>query len=106
MNKVSLVTLWVEPKSKQIVKYIFDNVHFDFLPAAWLVRMEELQASMTMSQPFKDVWLPRDVDFHSRRCWRSGRSTSGSTSTTTTIARPRPAAGSRSGAARRADCWR
>ena len=24
--------------------------------------MEDLKASMTMSQPFKDVWLPRDVD--------------------------------------------
>ena len=32
MNKVSLVTLWVEPKAHQIVKYTFDNVGFDFLP--------------------------------------------------------------------------
>ena len=43
MNKVSLVTLWVEPKSHQIVKYTFDNVNFDFLPAAWLVRVERSQ---------------------------------------------------------------
>lgn len=63
MNKVSLVTLWIEPASHQIVKYTFDNVHMDFLPAAWLFRMEDLKASMTMSQPFKEVWLPRDVDF-------------------------------------------
>jgi hypothetical protein len=62
MNKVSLVTLWVEPKSAQIVKYTFDNVNFDFLPAAWLVRVSDVKASMTMSQAFKDVWLPRDVD--------------------------------------------
>jgi hypothetical protein len=62
MNKVSLVTIWVEPKSFQIVKYTFDNVNFDFLPAAWLVRVNDLKASMTMSQPFPDVWLPRDVD--------------------------------------------
>ena len=62
MNKVSLVTIWVEPKSHQIVKYTFDNVNFDFLPAAWLVRIDDLKASMTMSQPFKDVWLPKDVD--------------------------------------------
>jgi len=62
MNKVSLVTIWVEPKSFQIVKYTFDNVNFDFLPAAWLVRINDLKASMTMSQPFPDVWLPRDVD--------------------------------------------
>jgi hypothetical protein len=61
MNKVSLVTLWVEPKAHQIVKYTFDNVHMDFLPAAWLVRVESARATMTMSQPFKGVWLPRDV---------------------------------------------
>lgn len=64
MNKNSLVTLWVEPASKQIVKYTFDNVQLDFLPAAWLLRMEDLKASMTMSQPFKDVWLPRGIDMY------------------------------------------
>ena len=64
MNKNSKVTLWIEPKAKQIVKYVFDNVQMDFLPAAWLVRLEELKASMTMSQPFKDVWLPKDVEFY------------------------------------------
>jgi hypothetical protein len=71
MNKVSLVTLWVEPSSQQIVKYIFDNVNLDFLPAAWLLRVSDIKATMTMSQPFKDgkgtagagdVWLPRDVE--------------------------------------------
>jgi hypothetical protein len=62
MNKVSLVTLWVEPKTHQIVKYTFDNVNFDFLPAAWLVRVTEGRASMTMSQAFKNVWLPKNVD--------------------------------------------
>jgi hypothetical protein len=62
MNKVSLVSLWVEPKSHQIIKYTFDNVNFDFLPGAWLVRITDAKASMTMSQPFKDVWLPKDVD--------------------------------------------
>lgn len=62
MNKVSLVTLWVEPKAHQIVKYTFDDLHMDFLPGAWLFRVEDVKASMTMSQPFKDVWLPRDVE--------------------------------------------
>ena len=61
LNKVSLITLWVEPESKQIVKYTFDNIDFDFLPVAWLVKVDSLKASMTMSQPFKDVWLPRDI---------------------------------------------
>ena len=59
MNKVALVTLWVEPASHQIVKFTYDNVSFDFLPAQWLARVEDVKASMTMSQPFPDVWLPR-----------------------------------------------
>ncbi len=62
MNKNSLVTLWVEPTTKQIVKYTFDNVQMDFLPVAWLARLEALRATMTMSEPFKGVWLPRDVE--------------------------------------------
>jgi len=62
MNKNSLVTLWVEPTAKQIVKFSFDNVQTDFLPISWLFRLNDLKASMTMSQPFKDVWLPKDVD--------------------------------------------
>ena len=62
LNKVALVTIWVEPDSHQIVKYTFDNVDFDFLPAAWLVRVDDLKASMTMGQPFPGVWLPRDID--------------------------------------------
>jgi hypothetical protein len=63
MNKNSLVTIWVEPKAKQIVKYTFDNVQLDYFPAAWLARMEALRATMTMSEPFKGVWLPRDLEF-------------------------------------------
>ena len=62
LNKNSLVTLWVEPGAKQIVKFVFDNVQTDFLPISWLFRLDDLKASMTMIQPFKDVWLPRDVD--------------------------------------------
>jgi hypothetical protein len=33
----------------------------DFLPAAWLLRITDATASMTMSEPFPGVWLPRDV---------------------------------------------
>jgi len=64
MNKVSLVTLWIDPSANQIVKYTFDNVSLDFLPAAWLVRVSDLKASMTMSQAFPDVWLPKDIDMY------------------------------------------
>ena len=64
MNKTALVTLWVDPVEHQIVKYTFDNVWLDFLPAAWLVRIDDLRASMTMGQPFPGVWLPRSMTIH------------------------------------------
>jgi hypothetical protein len=62
MNKVSLVTIWVEPNQKQIVKYTFDNIGLDFLPAAWLVRVTDLHANMLMNEAFAGVWLPKRVD--------------------------------------------
>jgi hypothetical protein len=64
MNKVALVTLWVEPTAHQIVKYTFDNVGFDFLPAQWLVHVNDAKATMTMGQPFPDVWLPNGVEMN------------------------------------------
>jgi hypothetical protein len=62
MNKVALVTMWVEPDAHQIVKYTFDNIDFDFLPAQWLVRLGNVRATMSMHQPFPAVWLPRDLE--------------------------------------------
>jgi hypothetical protein len=62
MNKVALITLWVEPSAHQIVKYTFENVGFDFLPAQWLVHIDDLHASMSMSQPFPGIWLPKALD--------------------------------------------
>jgi hypothetical protein len=62
MNKVPLVTLWIEPTQKQIVKYTFDNIGLDFLPGAWLVRVNDLKANMLMSEAFPGVWLPRRID--------------------------------------------
>ena len=64
MNKSSQVTLWVDPASHQIVKYTFDNVWMDFLPAGWLVKIDDLRASMQMGQPFPGVWLPRNLSIH------------------------------------------
>jgi hypothetical protein len=64
MNKVALVTLWIEPTSHQIVKYTYDNVALDFLPAQWLVHVDDIRASMTMGQPFPDVWLPRALELN------------------------------------------
>ena len=62
MNKVSRVTMWVEPVQKHIVKYTFENVSLDFLPASWLVRVTELRANMTMTEAFTGVWLPKRID--------------------------------------------
>jgi hypothetical protein len=64
MNKSSQVSLWVDPQSHQIVKYTFDNVWIDFLPGAWLVRVDDLRASMEMGQPFPGIWLPRNMMIH------------------------------------------
>ena len=64
MNKTALVTLWVDPAEHQIVKYTFDNVWMDFLPAGWLVKVDDIRASMTMGQPFPGIWLPREMNIH------------------------------------------
>ncbi|MCU1382231.1 MAG: hypothetical protein JWL71_928 [Acidobacteria bacterium] len=64
MNKVALVTIWVEPTAHQIVKYTFDNVGFDFLPAQWLVHVSDVKATMTVGQPFPDVWLPSNMEIN------------------------------------------
>jgi hypothetical protein len=63
MNKVALVTLWVEPDAHQIIKYTFNNLPVEFMPAQWLVHVDDLTATMTMGQPFPDVWLPAGLDF-------------------------------------------
>jgi hypothetical protein len=63
MDKVSFVTLWVEPTEKQILQYEFENVEADFLPGRWLARLDELRASMRMGNPFPDVWLPASLAF-------------------------------------------
>ena len=63
-NKVALVTLWVEPDSHQIVKYVFENIGMDFLPGRSMVRVDDIAATMEMGQPFAGVWLPRHIDGH------------------------------------------
>ena len=54
--------MWIEPKAHQILKYTFDNVGFDFLPAQWLVHVSDVKATMKVAQPFPDVWLPDSLD--------------------------------------------
>jgi hypothetical protein len=66
MNKVSLVTLWVDPAEHQILRYEFRNIEMDFLPARWLVRIDGLRATMQMSEPFPGVWLPASISMRFR----------------------------------------
>jgi hypothetical protein len=66
MNKVSLVTLWIDPAAHQIIQYTFANMDFDFLPGRSIVRLDDLSASMRMAQPFPDVWLPSTINMHFR----------------------------------------
>jgi hypothetical protein len=61
MNKVSLVTLWIDPAAHQILKYEFRNIDMDFLPGRSLVRLDHWQASMRMGEPFRGVWLPQAI---------------------------------------------
>jgi hypothetical protein len=62
LNKVALVTLWIDPTEFQIVRYTFDNVDFGFLPGRWLVRVDDVSASMTMGKVLDGVWLPRSIE--------------------------------------------
>jgi hypothetical protein len=60
-NKVSLVTLWIDPVESQIVRYDFENLGLDFFPGQWLVRVGDTTASMTMGRYFDGVWLPKAI---------------------------------------------
>ena len=62
MNKSSLVTLWIDPDAKQILRYDFHNIDMDFLPGASLARLTAADATMQMAEPFPDVWLPDAID--------------------------------------------
>jgi hypothetical protein len=66
MNKVALVTLWIEPETHQIVQYHFQNVGMDFLPGRSIVRVEGVDATMRMGQPFPGVWLPQGIEGRGR----------------------------------------
>jgi hypothetical protein len=64
MNKTSKVTLWIDPASHQILKYVFDDLGWNFLPAPWIVRVSDMTASMSMGEMFPGIWLPRSLDMH------------------------------------------
>ena len=84
MNKTALITLWIDPREHQIVKYTFDNVWLDFLPAGWLVKVDDIRASMTMGQPFPGVWLPRELNIHAGVTLANGSFEASATSASST----------------------
>ena len=73
LDKTALVTLWIDPAEHQIVRYTFENLGLEFLPARWLFRAEALTASMTMRQPFAGVWLPAEVEMQVEFSLATGR---------------------------------
>jgi hypothetical protein len=62
MNKASMVTLWVDPKTYQIMQYTFEDMDWDFFPGRALVRIGDVHATMQMSQPFPNIWLPKSIE--------------------------------------------
>ena len=62
MNKSSMVTLWIDPATHQILQYVFDDIDWDFLPGRRLVRIGDVQATMQMGQAFPNVWLPKSIE--------------------------------------------
>ena len=62
MNKSSMVTLWIEPKTHQILQYVFDDIDWDFFPGRSLVRIGDVQATMQMGQAFQNIWLPKSIE--------------------------------------------
>ena len=62
MNKASMVTLWVDPKTYQILQYTFKDLDWDFFPGRSLVRIGDTQATMQMAQAFPNVWLPSSIE--------------------------------------------
>jgi hypothetical protein len=62
MNKASMVTLWIDPKTHQILQYTFDDLDWDFFPGRALVRIGDVQAIMQMGQAFPNIWLPKSIE--------------------------------------------
>ena len=65
IRKTSLLTLWIDPVARRIVKYAFENSGLDFLPFRWLVRADGFRASLEMA-PVGGVWMPARMDLSAR----------------------------------------
>jgi hypothetical protein len=64
MNKASMVTLWIDPATHQILQYTFEDIDWDFFPGRSLVRVGDVEATMQMGQAFPNIWLPRSIEMH------------------------------------------
>ena len=64
LNKVTMVTMWIDPQEYQIVRFAFDNADWGFLPGRAIVRLDEAKATMTMGRYFDNVWLPKEIAFN------------------------------------------
>jgi hypothetical protein len=73
MNKTALITLWVLRDEQQIVRYVFDNVDWGFLPGRSLLRFDDLTASMRMHEAFPGIWLPQAIAARLRVATALGR---------------------------------
>lgn len=73
MNKTALITLWVLRDEKQIVRYVFDNVDWGFLPGRSVLRFDDLTASMRMHEAFPGIWLPQAIAANVRVATALGR---------------------------------
>jgi hypothetical protein len=62
MNKASMVTLWIDPATHQILQYVFNDMDWDFFPGRSLVRIGDVQATMQMGQAFPNIWLPKSIE--------------------------------------------
>lgn len=57
IRKTSMLTLWLEPEARRIVRYAFENSGLDFLPFRWLARADGFRASLEMV-PVGGAWMP------------------------------------------------
>ena len=65
IRKTSMLTLWVDPGVRRIVKYSFENSGLEFLPFRWLVRADGFLATLEMA-PAGGVWMPARMHLAAR----------------------------------------
>lgn len=72
-QKTSRVTMWVLPEEHQIVRITFDNVGLEFLPARWLIQVDDVSATLQMDKlEAEGVWLPRSITAHGQATVATG----------------------------------